>query len=118
MKGFLIGPHGADLHHEPRANPSSVRYVAGTRGCPTCATNARTASDAIGALLDGAFEKAADTVANTAGDHSATTRAAVGTVGATQTISEGARAQVKRGGPRGDRTHNPRIKSPLLCQLS
>jgi integrase len=22
------------------------------------------------------------------------------------------------GGPRGDRTHNPRIKSPLLCQLS
>ena len=21
-------------------------------------------------------------------------------------------------GPRGDRTHNPRIKSPLLCQLS
>jgi integrase len=24
----------------------------------------------------------------------------------------------QRGGPRGDRTHNPRIKSPLLCQLS
>jgi hypothetical protein len=23
-----------------------------------------------------------------------------------------------KGGPRGDRTHNPRIKSPLLCQLS
>jgi len=22
------------------------------------------------------------------------------------------------GGPRGTRTHNPRIKSPLLCQLS
>jgi hypothetical protein len=26
--------------------------------------------------------------------------------------------QVRKGGPRGDRTHNPRIKSPLLCQLS
>ena len=26
--------------------------------------------------------------------------------------------QVNDGGPRGDRTHNPRIKSPLLCQLS
>ena len=24
----------------------------------------------------------------------------------------------RRGGPRGDRTHNPRIKSPLLCRLS
>jgi hypothetical protein len=24
----------------------------------------------------------------------------------------------KDGGPRGTRTHNPRIKSPLLCQLS
>ena len=24
----------------------------------------------------------------------------------------------QHGGPRGDRTHNPRIKSPLLCQLS
>jgi hypothetical protein len=28
------------------------------------------------------------------------------------------KGQVKRGGPRGDRTLNPRIKSPLLCQLS
>jgi integrase len=27
-------------------------------------------------------------------------------------------AQVSDGGPRGDRTHSPRIKSPLLCQLS
>ncbi len=26
--------------------------------------------------------------------------------------------QVNDGGPRGTRTHNPRIKSPLLCQLS
>jgi len=29
-----------------------------------------------------------------------------------------AKAQVRAGGPRGTRTHNPRIKSPLLCQLS
>ncbi len=29
-----------------------------------------------------------------------------------------AKDQVKRGGPPGDRTQNPRIKSPLLCQLS
>ena len=28
------------------------------------------------------------------------------------------RARTQDGGPRGDRTHNPRIKSPLLCQLS
>ncbi len=28
------------------------------------------------------------------------------------------KAQVSRGGPPGDRTLNPRIKSPLLCQLS
>ena len=26
--------------------------------------------------------------------------------------------QVKEGGPRGARTHNQRIKSPLLCRLS
>ena len=31
--------------------------------------------------------------------------------------AKGKRA-AQRGGPRGDRTHNPRIKSPLLCQLS
>ena len=30
----------------------------------------------------------------------------------------GTKGQVKRGGPPGDRTRNPRIKSPLLCQLS
>jgi integrase-like protein len=29
-----------------------------------------------------------------------------------------AKPQVTRGGPPGDRTQNPRIKSPLLCQLS
>ena len=28
------------------------------------------------------------------------------------------KAQVRRGGPPGDRTQNPRIKSPLLCRLS
>jgi integrase len=28
------------------------------------------------------------------------------------------KAAAQKGGPRGDRTHNPRIKSPLLCQLS
>ena len=32
--------------------------------------------------------------------------------------AESTNVQVNRGGPRGDRTHNPRIKSPLLCQLS
>jgi integrase len=35
----------------------------------------------------------------------------------TETPAKGKRAG-QRGGPRGDRTHNPRIKSPLLCQLS
>jgi integrase len=32
--------------------------------------------------------------------------------------SEKGKRAGRRGGPRGDRTHNPRIKSPLLCQLS
>ncbi|SFT60877.1 Site-specific recombinase XerD [Geodermatophilus amargosae] len=30
----------------------------------------------------------------------------------------GRKTAARHGGPRGDRTHNPRIKSPLLCQLS
>ncbi len=34
-----------------------------------------------------------------------------------ETATKGKRAD-QHGGPRGDRTHNPRIKSPLLCQLS
>jgi hypothetical protein len=36
-------------------------------------------------------------------------------------LAEDAAARVgedQTGGPRGTRTHNPRIKSPLLCQLS
>jgi integrase len=32
--------------------------------------------------------------------------------------SEKGKTRGQKGGPRGDRTHNPRIKSPLLCQLS
>jgi integrase len=71
---------------------------------------ARTASDAMAAALDQAFE----TAAAAAGDHTATTSG-----------TDRARGPVVRGepvgqvgGPRGDRTHNPRIKSPLLCQLS
>jgi hypothetical protein len=75
---------------------------------------ARTASDAIGALLDAAFEKAAQP----AGDHTATTAAPGAAKTGSETTAERAKAQVKIGGPRGDRTHNPRIKSPLLCQLS
>jgi len=37
--------------------------------------------------------------------------------GAAKTSAE-KNLQVNEGGPRGTRTHNPRIKSPLLCQLS
>jgi hypothetical protein len=33
-------------------------------------------------------------------------------------IARAAMPQVRKGGPPGDRTQNPRIKSPLLCQLS
>ncbi len=36
----------------------------------------------------------------------------------TKTEPSGVKPQVNQGGPRGARTHNPRIKSPLLCQLS
>jgi integrase len=79
---------------------------------------ARTASDAIGALLDAAFDQAAKKAADTARDHIATT-AATGAAGkGLAPTPERVKAQVKRGGPRGDRTRNPRIKSPLLCQLS
>jgi hypothetical protein len=35
-----------------------------------------------------------------------------------ETTPDSAKGQVKPGGPPGDRTQNPRIKSPLLCQLS
>jgi integrase len=75
---------------------------------------ARTASDAIGALLDAAFEQAAQP----ARDHTATTAAPGAAQGWVETTAGRAEAQVRTGGPRGDRTHNPRIKSPLLCQLS
>jgi integrase len=46
----------------------------------------------------------------------AAAEARVGAVGAPPPA--GKASDGKRGGPRGDRTHNPRIKSPLLCQLS
>jgi hypothetical protein len=36
--------------------------------------------------------------------------------GSIATVGHGGDLQVR--GPRGTRTHNPRIKSPLLCQLS
>ena len=71
---------------------------------------ARVASDAMTAAIEQVFE----TTAAAAGDHTATTAAAGA---ATQADPTGAPA-VQHGGPRGDRTHNPRIKSPLLCQLS
>jgi hypothetical protein len=70
----------------------------------------RTASDAMAAALEQAFE----TTAAAACDHTATTAPAGA---ATQADPTGEPA-VQHGGPRGDRTHNPRIKSPLLCQLS
>jgi hypothetical protein len=70
---------------------------------------ARTASDAIGALLDRAFDEA--TAA--AGDHTGTTGAPADQLGITETTLESTKAQVKRGGPRGDRTHNPRIKRTI-----
>jgi len=75
---------------------------------------ARTASDAIGALLDAAFDEAA----NPAGDHTATTEDERVSISVDTPPALQGNVQVKRGGPRGDRTHNPRIKSPLLCQLS
>ena len=61
------------------------------------------AADAIGALLD----------QPRGGETGAPGHDVVGSSG-------GAREslQVRTGGPPGDRTQNPRIKSPLLCQLS
>ena len=54
---------------------SSIRITVDTYGHLSEET-ARTASDAIGALLDAAFDQAANTVADTAGDHTATTATA------------------------------------------
>jgi integrase len=71
---------------------------------------ARTASDAMAAALEQAFEAAA----TAAGDHTATTSGLAGAAG----TAGGEERTGQRGGPRGDRTHNPRIKSPLLCRLS
>ena len=72
--------------------------------------SARAASDAMGQLLDQAFDRAA----SAARDHPATTTGdALPATGASAGETTG-----QQGGPRGDRTLNPRIKSPLLCQLS
>ncbi|PRY37166.1 site-specific recombinase XerD [Geodermatophilus tzadiensis] len=71
---------------------------------------ARTASDAMAAALEQAFKS----TAAAAGDHTATTAAA----GAATQADPIGKPAGQHGGPRGDRTHNPRIKSPLLCQLS
>ncbi|SDY49569.1 Site-specific recombinase XerD [Geodermatophilus africanus] len=71
---------------------------------------ARTASDAMAAALEQAFE----TTAAAAGDHTATTAGAE----STSQAGRSPKSTGQGGGPRGDRTHNPRIKSPLLCQLS
>ena len=38
--------------------------------------------------------------------------------GASRAPQSRTKDQVNDGGPRGTRTHNPRIKSPLLCLLS
>jgi integrase len=71
---------------------------------------ARVASDAMAAALEQAFK----TAAAAAGDHNATTATTEGVPASGRQDERAA----QRGGPRGDRTHNPRIKSPLLCQLS
>jgi hypothetical protein len=36
----------------------------------------------------------------------------------TAALTAGQAVDLRFCGPRGTRTHNPRIKSPLLCQLS
>jgi len=74
--------------------------------------SARAASDAMGALLDAAFAAAA----GPARDHTATTRADTDT----QSRDETDETAGQDGGPRGDRTHNPRIRSrcfPLRTSL-
>jgi hypothetical protein len=60
-----------------------------------------------GAPLDAAFDQAA----HKAAAHTATTAAAGATGDGFLAPVEKAKAQVRQGGPRGDRTHNPRIKS-------
>jgi hypothetical protein len=99
----------------PSALVSATRSISGYRCIFSLTGTPRpqrvyNASDAMAAALEKAFE----TTAATAGDHTATTTRPAGT-SALDTTDDGAGLH---GGPRGDRTHNPRIKSPLLCQLS
>ena len=83
---------------------------------------ARAASDAIGALLDAAFEAAAGDPSGAARDHNAPTSAdsrPVDDDAASPVVGETAgRKPVSQSTPPGTRTPNPLIKSQLLCQLS
>ena len=74
-------------------------------------------ADTYSHLLEGVGRQAAeaaDALVPRRRDQSVTNAA---TDGLTSTEGRDERAGNK-GGPRGARTHNPRIKSPLLCQLS
>ena len=77
--------------------------------------------DTYSHLLEGvgrqAAEKAAALVPRKPRDQSVTNQAPVAE-SAAETTGESAGQDAAVGGARGTRTHNPRIKSPLLCQLS
>ena len=99
-------PHGDRVGDAP---PLLIGITVDTYGHLSEDT-ARTASDAMTAAIEQVFE----TTAAAAGDHNATTATTEGVLAS----GRQGESPAQRGGPRGDRTHNPRIKSPLLCQLS
>jgi hypothetical protein len=102
----------AALKHTPRsgATVSSVQWILGH------ASVAMTL-DVYSGLFDDDLTALADRMDAAA---QAATEARVGAMWAPSPNEKPTRGKHagQCGGPRGDRTHNPRIKSPLLCQLS
>jgi integrase len=81
--------------------------------------------DIYGHLLEGAGRQAANAAAaliprspDLLGDGRVTTELPIGPMRVVAEAADDVLTSEDVGGPRGDRTHNPRIKSPLLCQLS
>jgi len=108
--------------HDLRHGAASLMLAAGvpmkvvqeTLGHSSSATTADTYTSVYPTVASEAAEAAAalvpQAVAGTGGHISSTPATSAG--------STGAGTRRSSGGPRGDRTHNPRIKSPLLCRLS
>jgi integrase len=115
--------------HDLRNGAASLRLAAGVELAIVSKilghSSIAITNDTYAHLLDGVGRDAAERAAalvprapvgsrGTAGLPSGSRSSTAGVVEPSGSVN----AQVSEGGPRGTRTHNPRIKSPLLCQLS